>query len=151
MPARSGKGAWRCCGGSPDRSSPPGWRPLFVDYLYLGLTNATAFSPTDVMPLRHWAKLTMGVQSLISLIILGLANTLPHALYAGLVAQGVPSAAAHQAAARVFTPDQLAYRSAVALAAGLGIEPVPFPGAHGGFASYPEPFAAQLHEVLSNS
>jgi hypothetical protein len=50
----------------------PGWRPLFVDYLYLGLTNATAFSPTDVMPLRHWAKLTISVQSLISLIILGL-------------------------------------------------------------------------------
>ena len=52
--------------------APPGWRPLFLDYLYLGLTNATAFSPTDVMPLRHWAKMTMGVQALISLIILGL-------------------------------------------------------------------------------
>jgi hypothetical protein len=52
--------------------APPDWRPLFVDYLYLGLTNATAFSPTDVMPLRHWAKLTMGAQALISLIILGL-------------------------------------------------------------------------------
>ena len=52
--------------------SHAGWRPLFLDYLYLGLTNATAFSPTDVMPLRHWAKLTMGVQALISLIILGL-------------------------------------------------------------------------------
>ena len=52
--------------------APTGWRPLFFDYLYLGLTNATAFSPTDVMPLRHWAKLTMGVQSLISVIILGL-------------------------------------------------------------------------------
>ena len=52
--------------------APPGWRPVFVDYLYLGLTNATALSPTDVMPLRHWAKLTMAAQSLISLIILGL-------------------------------------------------------------------------------
>ena len=52
--------------------APPDWRPLFLDYLYLGLTNATAFSPTDVMPLRHWAKLTMGAQALISLIILGL-------------------------------------------------------------------------------
>jgi uncharacterized membrane protein len=50
----------------------PDWRPLFLDYLYLGLTNATAFSPTDVMPLRHWAKLTMATQALISLIILGL-------------------------------------------------------------------------------
>jgi uncharacterized membrane protein len=52
--------------------APPGWRPLFFDYLYLGLTNAIAFSPTDVMPLRHWAKLTMSAQALISLIILGL-------------------------------------------------------------------------------
>jgi hypothetical protein len=52
--------------------APADWRPLFLDYLYLGLTNATALSPTDVMPLRHWAKLTMGAQALISLIILGL-------------------------------------------------------------------------------
>jgi hypothetical protein len=35
--------------------APPGWRPTFVDYLYLGLTNNLAFSPTDVMPLSHWA------------------------------------------------------------------------------------------------
>jgi hypothetical protein len=52
--------------------APAGWRPLFIDYLYLGLTNALAFSPTDVMPLVPWAKITMGVQSLISLAILGL-------------------------------------------------------------------------------
>jgi len=50
----------------------PGWRPVFYDYLYLGFTNSTAFSPTDVMPLAHWAKLTMAVQSLVSLLILGL-------------------------------------------------------------------------------
>jgi pimeloyl-ACP methyl ester carboxylesterase len=49
------------------------------------------------------------------------------------------------------TPDQLAYRSALALAAELGIEPTAFPGGHGGFASHPEPFAARLHEVLSNT
>jgi len=49
-----------------------GWRPHFVDYLYLGFTNATAFSPTDVMPLKPWAKIAMTVQSLISLVILGL-------------------------------------------------------------------------------
>ncbi|MFD6555177.1 hypothetical protein [Streptomyces sp. NPDC058398] len=48
------------------------WRPRFIDYLYLGLTNATAFSPTDVMPLAPWAKIVMGVQSLVSLLILGL-------------------------------------------------------------------------------
>ena len=51
---------------------PPDWRPRFIDYLYLGFTNATAFSPTDVMPLVPWAKIAMTVQSLISLVILGL-------------------------------------------------------------------------------
>ncbi|MFD7321850.1 hypothetical protein ACFV9D_12340 [Streptomyces sp. NPDC059875] len=50
----------------------PDWRPRFVDYFYLGLTNATAFSPTDVMPLAPWAKIAMAVQSLVSLLILGL-------------------------------------------------------------------------------
>jgi uncharacterized membrane protein len=52
--------------------APPDWRPMMSDYLYLGLTNALAFSPTDVMPLTGWAKLTMAVQSLISLVILSL-------------------------------------------------------------------------------
>ncbi|MDT7671776.1 MAG: hypothetical protein QOC74_4559, partial [Pseudonocardiales bacterium] len=46
--------------------------PGFVDYLYLSFTNATAFSPTDVMPLSRWAKLTMLVQSLVSLITVAL-------------------------------------------------------------------------------
>jgi uncharacterized membrane protein len=50
----------------------PDWRPRFIDYLYLGFTNATAFSPTDVMPLAPWAKLAMMLQSVISLSILGL-------------------------------------------------------------------------------
>jgi hypothetical protein len=50
----------------------PGWRPRMVDYLYLALTNSTAFSPTDVMPLAPWAKMAMAGQSLLSLIILGL-------------------------------------------------------------------------------
>jgi hypothetical protein len=52
--------------------APPGWHPTFIDYLYLGLTNNLAFSPTDVMPLKHWAKLAMGIQSLASLLVLGL-------------------------------------------------------------------------------
>jgi hypothetical protein len=52
--------------------APPSWRPRFVDYLYLGFTNATAFSPTDAMPLAPWAKSAMTVQSLVSLLILGL-------------------------------------------------------------------------------
>jgi hypothetical protein len=52
--------------------APPDWRPQFHDYLYLGLTAATAFSPTDAMPLAGWAKLAMTVESLISLVVLGL-------------------------------------------------------------------------------
>jgi hypothetical protein len=49
--------------------APPDWEPRFVDYLYLSFTNATAFSPTDVMPLARWAKLTMAVQSAVSLAV----------------------------------------------------------------------------------
>ena len=52
--------------------APPRWRPEFSDYLYLGFTNATAFSPTDVMPLARWAKLAMTVQATGSLFVLGL-------------------------------------------------------------------------------
>jgi len=52
--------------------APPGWRPQFFDYLYLGFTNATAFSPTDVMPLARWAKAAMTIQATGSLAILGL-------------------------------------------------------------------------------
>jgi hypothetical protein len=60
----------------PQHTSPelarPGWRPVFVDYLYLSLTNSIAFSPTDTMPLAHWAKLVMGLQSVAALALLGL-------------------------------------------------------------------------------
>jgi hypothetical protein len=52
--------------------APADWRPRFVDYLYLGFTSATAFSPTDTMPLRPWNKLAMMAQSGISLSLLGL-------------------------------------------------------------------------------
>jgi uncharacterized membrane protein len=52
--------------------APPGWRPVFLDYLHLGFTNATAFSPTDVMPLTHRAKGLMVVQSTVSLALFGL-------------------------------------------------------------------------------
>jgi hypothetical protein len=52
--------------------APPGWRPVFLDYLHLGFTNATAFSPTDVMPLTHLAKYTMLVQSTVALALFGL-------------------------------------------------------------------------------
>ena len=45
------------------------WRPMFLDYLYLSFTNATAFSPTDAMPLSRWAKMLMLAQSAISLTL----------------------------------------------------------------------------------
>ena len=57
---------------SDDRVEPLSWRPQFFDYLYVSLTNATAFSPTDTMPLTLTAKAIMGVQSLVSLVTIGL-------------------------------------------------------------------------------
>jgi hypothetical protein len=48
---------------------PPDWEPHFIDYLYLSFTNATAFSPTDVMPMARWAKCTMAVQSGVALLV----------------------------------------------------------------------------------
>jgi hypothetical protein len=51
---------------------PPGWRPVFLDYLHLGFTNATAFSPTDVMPLTLRGKYTMLVQSTVALALFAL-------------------------------------------------------------------------------
>jgi len=45
-----------------------GWRPGSVDYLYTSYTNATAFSPTDTMPLSAVAKLLMAIQSLTALV-----------------------------------------------------------------------------------
>jgi uncharacterized membrane protein len=52
--------------------APPDWRPQFVDYLVLGVTTNMAFSPTDVMPMARWAKLTMTLQSVIALVVIGL-------------------------------------------------------------------------------
>jgi uncharacterized membrane protein len=48
--------------------APPGWEPTFGDYLYLSFTNATAFSPTDVMPLSRWAKMAMTAQASVSIV-----------------------------------------------------------------------------------
>lgn len=55
-----------------DRIQPPDWRPGFVDYLYTSLTNAIAFSPTDTLPLTRMVKSLMGLQSLVSLVTIGL-------------------------------------------------------------------------------
>jgi uncharacterized membrane protein len=56
---------------SPQLASS-GWRPQFIDYLYVGFTTANAFSPTDTMPMVHWAKVAMGSQALISFVVVGL-------------------------------------------------------------------------------
>jgi hypothetical protein len=57
---------------SPPEMVSPDWEPVFIDYLYLAFTNATAFSPTDVMPMSRWAKGAMTLQSAISIITLAL-------------------------------------------------------------------------------
>ena len=57
---------------SDDHIEPVDWRPMFIDYLYVSLTNNTAFSPTDTMPLSPTAKSVMGVQSVVSLLTIGL-------------------------------------------------------------------------------
>jgi hypothetical protein len=50
----------------------PDWRPTFVDYLYVSVTNVMAFSPTDTMPLARWAKVMMTVQAMVALSTAGL-------------------------------------------------------------------------------
>jgi hypothetical protein len=52
--------------------APPDWRPEFVDYLYVSITNAVAFSPTDTMPMARWAKAMMTVQAAVSVTTLAL-------------------------------------------------------------------------------
>ena len=54
--------------GAPAEDLPSGWRPAFVDYLFLGFCTAAAFSPTDVLPLTPRAKLLMMLESSISLV-----------------------------------------------------------------------------------
>jgi uncharacterized membrane protein len=72
--------------GFPEDAMPElaveGWMPRYPDYLYLSFTNATAFSPTDTLPVRTWAKMTMMLESAISLttailVIARAINVLP--------------------------------------------------------------------------
>lgn len=46
--------------------APATWKPSFYDYVYVSLTSSIAFSPTDAMPYSKWAKLVMGVESMLS-------------------------------------------------------------------------------------
>ena len=52
--------------------APADWAPNYFDYLYISFTNASAFSPTDVLPLSRWAKTLMTIQSTTSLVTVGL-------------------------------------------------------------------------------
>ena len=54
-----------------DKYATPSWKPGFADYLYVSLTNQTAFSPTDTMPLTRRVKMLMGVQGVAALITTG--------------------------------------------------------------------------------
>ncbi len=53
--------------------APPDWQPNFADYLDVSFTYATAFSPTDTMPLSRWAKMLMLLQSAVALLTVAFA------------------------------------------------------------------------------
>lgn len=59
---------------SAEATKQPNWQPAFFDYLYVSITNASAFSPTDSMPLTHRAKLLMTSQSMSSLVVVVLVT-----------------------------------------------------------------------------
>ncbi|HEY5148241.1 MAG TPA: hypothetical protein VIJ23_00140 [Mycobacterium sp.] len=68
--------------GVPSQVARPDWRPTFVDYLYVSITNVMAFSPTDTMPLSRRAKLLMTVQAVVAvstlvLVVARAVNVLP--------------------------------------------------------------------------
>ncbi|HST48636.1 hypothetical protein [Jatrophihabitans sp.] len=50
-------------------SQKSGWAPGFIDYLYVSVTNSSAFSPTDTMPLSPRAKILMAVESVSALVL----------------------------------------------------------------------------------
>ncbi len=55
-----------------DAPVPPGWTPGIVDYLFIGFTTSTAFSPTEAQPLTARAKVLVMLQSSISLITIAI-------------------------------------------------------------------------------
>jgi hypothetical protein len=65
---------WRFPQDDMDDLFPEGWRPQFVDYLFLAFSTATAFSTTDVTPMSHRAKLMMMAESLVSLVNIALVG-----------------------------------------------------------------------------
>jgi hypothetical protein len=51
----------------------PNWKPNFLDYLFLGFSTATAFSPTDTLPLTTRARMFMMVEAAASLMTIAIA------------------------------------------------------------------------------
>jgi uncharacterized membrane protein len=68
------------------------WEPTFFDYLYTSFTNATAFSPTDTMPLSRWAKALFLVQSAISLVTVALVISRAVNIFKAPSSAGTPAA-----------------------------------------------------------
>ena len=54
---------------SRSSSELSGWVPVFIDFLYLSVTNSSAFSPTDTMPLTSRAKVLMAIQATAALLV----------------------------------------------------------------------------------
>ena len=52
--------------------APKDWEPNYFDYAYVAFTNATAFSPTDTMPMTRWAKAAMTLQTMVSIVVVAL-------------------------------------------------------------------------------
>ena len=59
---------WLFPQGTVPEQAPSGWGPSFIDYLFLAFCTATAFSPTDALPLTSRAKALMMFESLLSLV-----------------------------------------------------------------------------------
>jgi uncharacterized membrane protein len=57
--------------GFPDNPEP-GWKPTFLDYLFVAFTVALAFSPTDTMPLSHRTKMLMATEALVSFVTIAI-------------------------------------------------------------------------------
>ena len=67
---RAGRPDWLFTQPGASEGVPPGWQPVFVDYLFLAFSTATAFSTTDTIPLTPTAKLLMMLEAAISMVTL---------------------------------------------------------------------------------
>lgn len=59
---------WLFPQGTVPELAPRGWCPSFIDYFFLAFCTATAFSPTDALPLTSRAKALMMLESVLSLV-----------------------------------------------------------------------------------